>query len=309
MTYLNHMVMWASILYLITIWSSSPTYAFSVSEVKAAFVNLNKLNFKISLNEIASPLKSVAGAAAIFCLTAAGPAAPQTALAVSPPVEAALIEASDATYPILKTLTPETISPVSNSIVKLLGKKVAPDKFANLLSKGIDVILSISDEELATFTTSVKDAYGEMSAYSCDLVPLPTAAVDNFLNLEGLKMVDETKFKALDEKVGATLKAIPKQADGAAVCLPEEKNLEKLFIAQTDLSLKVNPNSLKEFGAAGSSVGKTIPLGELLKLLPEFQKTERGVDMKAKKRFENAGKGVDTAIKRDASFMRLTGKI
>ena len=71
----------------------------------------------------------------------------------------------------------------------------------------------------------------------------------------------------------------------------------------------MNRNAIQEFGAAGASVGKSIPPGELFRLLPEFQKTERGVDMKERNRFEKAGKSLDMAIKRDASFGRLNGKI
>lgn len=241
---------------------------------------------------------------------------------VAPPLQAALVESADATYPILKSLKPETVSPIFNAVVKLFVNKVTPAKFGTFLDRGIDVILSIPDEDLASFTTTVKDAYGDVdpSSSSCDLVPLPVAAIDKFTNSEGLSKVDPARLKALNDKVAATLQAVPrgeiKAADPdvgtttAALCLPSsDKNLEKIFLAQTDLTLKINREALSEFGAAGAEVGKTIPPAEVFRLLPEFQRTERGVDMKARARFENAGKGLDRAIKLDVQFARLRGKI
>jgi len=281
----------------------------AVGRIQPSFIVPQQKNSRI-LNKVVSEAKNV-GAAAVLCtLTFFGPITPQAADAIAPPLEAALIETSDATYPILKTLKPETVSPVFNAIVKLLVNKVPSDRFVNFLDKGIDVILSIPDDDLASFTVSVKDAYGDLATTTCDLVPLPVAAADKFITSEGFAKVDQVKLKALNEKLAATLTAFPKQGgDAAAICLPEEKNLEKIFIAQTELSLRLNKNALQEFGAAGASVGKAIPPAELFRLLPEFQKTERGVDVKARNRFEKAGKSLDTAIKRDASFARLNGKM
>jgi len=277
--------------------------------IQPTFVTPHQQNSGI-LNEVISQTKNVAAAAVLCTLTLVGPITPQAANAVAPPLEAALVEASDATYPILKSLKPETVSPIFNAIVKLLVTKVPTDSFVNFLDKGIDVILTIPDEDLASFTSSVKDAYGDLATTSCDLVPLPVAAADKFASSEGLAKVDPAKLKSVNEKLSLTLQAFPKQGgDAPAVCLPTEENLEKIFIAETDLSLKLNRKALQEFGVVGGKIGKSIPPGELFRLLPEFQKTERGVDMKARNRFEKAGKGVDMAIKRDASFARLNGKI
>jgi len=261
---------------------------------------------------------------AIVCgvsLTFTFPFAPHAANAlVSPPVREALVEASDATYPILKSLKPEYIDPVFNGIVKLLVKTVPSDKFGKFLDKSADVIISIPDNDLASFTSALKDAYGDQSPTSCDLVPLPVDAANKFAMSEALTKVDPNKLKILNEKLDATIKAIPKQEtkmdDGdtsrttvTAICLPSEKDLEKVFVAQTELSLTVNQAVLQDFGNAATVVGKSIPPSDLIRLLPEFQKTQRGVDAKAKKRFENAGKAVDKAIKRDYAFARLSGKV
>jgi len=285
-------------------------------QLHLSFVSLRQQNSLIPdqtctpVFDVATRVKNIAAATVLCTLAFVSPITPQPANAVAPPLEAAIIESSDATYPILKTLKPETVSPVFNAIVKILETKVPPDRFVNFLDKGIDVILSIPDNDLASFTTSVKDAYGDLTPSTCDLVPLPVAAADKFASSESLAKVDQVKIKALNEKLDATLSAFPKKGgDAAAVCLPDEKNLEKIFIAQTELSLKLNRIALQEFGVAGASVGKSIPPGELFRLLPEFQKTERGVDAKARNRFEKAGKTLDTAIKRDASFARLNGKI
>jgi len=248
-------------------------------------------------NDIVSQVKTAAVTATILgSFTFLGPltVVPNTANAlVSPSVEEALIEASDATYPILKTLKPEYIEPLSGSIVKLLVNKVPSDKFVNFLDKGADVIMSIPENDLAAFTSSIKDAYSDLSPETCDLVPLPVDAANKFATSEGLAKVDPNKLKAVNEKLDATIKAISKQTRKndddvtsttiTAICLPTEKNLEKLFIGQTELSLTLKKEALQEFGKAGTAVGKSIPPGDLFRLLPDFQKVERGVDVKAKK--------------------------
>jgi len=292
-----------TIFYSLTLVSAA-----ALRQPQSAFVVPPQKNDQIR-NEVVTQVKNVAAAAVLSALMLVGPITPQPAIAVAPPLEAALIEASDATYPILKTLKPETVSPVFNSIVKLL-LKVPSDKLVNFLDKGIDVILTIPDSDIESFTATIKDSYGDLATGSCDLVPLPIAAADKFTSSEALSQVDQAKLKALNDKIDATLKAIPKQSgEAAAICLPDEKSLEKIFIAQTELSLKLDKSALQAFNVAGTSLGKSIAPAEAFRLLPEFQKTERGVDAKARTRFEKAGKAVDSAIKRDVSFARLAGKM
>ena len=68
-------------------------------QVQSAFVVLPKDNDNIR-SEVATKVKNVAAAAVLSALMLVGPITPQAAIAVAPPLEAALIEASDATYPI-----------------------------------------------------------------------------------------------------------------------------------------------------------------------------------------------------------------
>uniref|UniRef100_A0A7S1FUP2 Uncharacterized protein n=1 Tax=Corethron hystrix TaxID=216773 RepID=A0A7S1FUP2_9STRA len=243
---------------------------------------------------------TVTGAA--VCIFAAGPA-----LAVAPMLEAALIEASDASYPILRSLTPETLNPFPETLVGILEKRVPADRLTNLIDKGISAFLSIPETNVAAFVKATEDATAGLSPESCDLVPLPSGAAARFANLPGVADVDGAKLKAAQERAAPALKAFP-GAEGR-ICLPSEAGLEKLFVAQTDISLSTSRFAFGEFGAAAELAGKSIPLTDLSRLLPQIQKTQRGVDMKARSRFESAGKNLDKAIKRDVQFARLRGKI
>jgi len=245
--------------------------------------------------------KTTATGAAIFAF-AAGPA-----LAVAPALEAALIEASDASYPILQTLRPETISPFPEALVGILEKRVPPEKITNLIDKGISAFMSIPDADLAAYVKIAGDATAGLSPESCDLVPLPSIAGVKFANLAGVAGVDSAKLKAAGERAAPALGAFP--GTEGKICLPSEAALEKLFVAQTNLLVSTSRDAFGEFGTAAGQAGKSIPLTDLSNLLPKIQMTQRGVDMKARSRFERAGKDLDKAIKRDVEFARLRGKI
>mmetsp|Transcript_27318 Transcript_27318/g.54661 ORF Transcript_27318/g.54661 Transcript_27318/m.54661 type:complete len:283 (+) Transcript_27318:34-882(+) len=248
------------------------------------------------------PLAKAVATGIAICSLATCPA-----LAVAPPLEAALIQASDASYPVLKSLKPETISPLADNLVGILEKRVPAEKLTNLIDKGISVFMSIPDENLAAFVKVAGDTAGGLLPESCDLVPLPLGAATKFSGLSGVTSVDPVKLKATQERAALVLKSFP-GADGK-VCLPSEASLERLFVAQTDLLLSVSKETFADFGSAAAQAGKGVPLGDLTKLVPELAKTQRGVDMKARNKFEAAGKGLDMAIKRDVQFARLRGKI
>jgi len=235
-------------------------------------------NAKTPQSRIVQEFVSKSIASAALCTSAVlfwgGTTVPQVQAKPSP-LDAALIEASDASYPVLKSLKSETVSPLANKIVNLFTNKVTPEKLTNLLEKGINAFLAIPDENLDSFTFTVKEAYTDVSTQSCNLVPLPTEAVVKFTSSEGYTNIDPTKAKAFREKFDNTFGAFPKTDNG--ICLPEtETNLEKLFIAQTELSFAIPKNVVKEFGEAASVATKSIPSSDLLRLLPDIQKNRKG---------------------------------
>lgn len=226
---------------------------------------------------------------------------------MAPQLEAALIEASDASYPILQSLTPETLNPFPDALVGLLGKRVPSYRLTNLIDTGVSAFLSIPDADVAAFLKVAEGATAGLSIESCDLVPLPSAAAARFAGLSAFAGVDGENLTKASERIAPVLGAFP-TAEGK-FCLPSPEGLERLFVAQTDLSLSTSREAFGDFGAAAAQAGKAIPLTDLSNLLPQIQKTQRGVDMKARNRFERAGKNLDKAIKRDVDFARLRGKI
>jgi hypothetical protein len=89
-------------------------------------------------------------AAAVMCVGCLLFCPPQPAMAMDTTVagslQQAIMEASDATYPVLKSLTPETVSPLSNKIANLLTKKVSPERLSTALDSAASALLAIPDD-------------------------------------------------------------------------------------------------------------------------------------------------------------------
>ena len=144
--------------------------------------------------------------------------------------------------------------------------------------------------------------------------PVPTASLARLTSSEGYAVrSDATKRASTARRWAAVSEAVPRApatTETPVVCLPESAaGLETLASAQIRLVLATDRRALREFGAAGAAAAKSIPPAEALRLVPEFQKTERNVDRKAKARFETTGKSLDTALKRDVAFSRQIGKM
>jgi hypothetical protein len=221
------------------------------------------------------------------------------------PLAKAIVDASDATYPVLKSLTAGTVSPLATKITSLLTKKIAANKLTIALDSGANALLSIPDDNLEKFTATVKASYEGVSKDSCSAVPLlPVDAVSTFTSSEAFSKLDASKVSQVTKKIASLTQAVPSTAEG--ICLPASKEgLEQLWIGQTELTLKIPRAAKQELVSSLSGALKSIPNAELLRILPEAKKITKGVDAKTAKKFEMAGENLDKVLKQDARFKSL----
>ena len=92
----------------------------------------------------------------------------------APSINDAIVEVSDSSYPVLKSLKAETFVPFSEKIGKLF-LDINPDKLGRSVGLGIDVFTSAPPEKIGAFGGVVKDAFADLKPDSCTLVPLPSA--------------------------------------------------------------------------------------------------------------------------------------
>lgn len=255
--------------------------------------------------------KVVAKHTAAFCLAGAcllaGPIAPASAAAdtVYGSLETAIIDASDATYPVLKSLTAEMVSPLGTKISNLITKKMSADKLATALDSGANALLSIPDDKLEKFTTTVKESYAGVSGISCSSIPLPVDAI-NSLTPTATASVDAAKLEQVTKKLASTAQAIPFTST-SGICLPASKEgLEKLWIAQTELVINIPKAAKQDLVAKAGSAVKSVPNSDLLRVFPDAKKLLKGVDPKTAKKFELTGQTLDKVLKQDLRFKSLS---
>jgi hypothetical protein len=252
----------------------------------------------------------IAHGAAALCLAGClclGSASPAVAVTdeIYGSLETAIIQASDATYPVLKALTPETAGPLANKIAKLLTSKVPAEKLATALDSTADTLLSIPDEKLGKFVATVKTSYEDISSDTCQSIPFPADAANVVVGSEAVSKLSSEKVQQVAEKIISPLvSAVP--ASNGRFCLPSKKGLEQVWISQTQLVLSI-PTPIKQQLAANiAPAAKSIPSAELLRLLPDAKKALLGgVDRKEAFKFQEAGVALDKALKQDYRFKSL----
>mmetsp|Transcript_10246 Transcript_10246/g.14706 ORF Transcript_10246/g.14706 Transcript_10246/m.14706 type:complete len:306 (-) Transcript_10246:44-961(-) len=230
-----------------------------------------------------------------------------SASTLSPQLETAIVETSDATYPLLQSLSNsdvDLISPFANKLAGLLSSKIPAEKASNALDKGIDAFLGIPMEDIETFTGIVKSSYSGTSLDSCKQVAIPTAAISQIKSSNFVQQIEASKLIAVDELIASALVSIPKS--DTSICVPATKEaLKDLWIGQTQLSQALPRRAAREFVAAASTAAKSVPPSELLRVLPEAKSLSKGLDVKSVKKLEMAGTNLDKELKKDATFARF----
>ena len=112
---------------------------------------------------------------------------------------------ADASYPVLKSLKPETFSPFEQSLASII-VAAEPSELAKTFDLYDAVVRSVPKDQAGV-------SLGEgLSLGSCAQVPLPSALIS-----------------AVGEPAREALKSLPK--DDARICVPPPENLEKLAAA------------------------------------------------------------------------------
>lgn len=214
----------------------------------------------------------------------------------APSLRDAIVETSEATYPILKALPSDTFPAFADKIGSLfLGVK--PDKLAKIIEIDLDVLLSVPPEKVTAFNGVVKDAFdGLKPDGGCDLVPLPPPSlVERFTSSEALAQVDAAKLKAFDELWGPALKALAKTP--TAICLPPPAKLDALALAQAEIGKSFGADEVKALDKAGTILKSAITPAKAFPLIGDAQKQTMGASLPERQRFKAAGAQVETAAK------------
>jgi len=214
------------------------------------------------------------------------------------PLENAIVKMSDASYPVLSSLTDDNVVSLGNKLTKVVVEKIPP----SAIELGIDAFLGIPSEKLDKWTTTLKQSYDGVSPDSCQSIPVPVESLRKLA--DGVK-IDETKLKTLQDKFSASNQAVPKIA--TRICLPSSKEgLEQLWIGQTELAMNLPKKETLEFARAASKAISSVPNAELLRIVPDAKRAfTSGIDTKTSLKFEKAGIALDKTIRQDPRFQRL----
>ena len=222
------------------------------------------------------------------------------ALALPPTLDDAIVEASDATYPILRGLEPQAFRSWTERLGKLV-VDIQPDKLGLSIELAIDVFNSVPPEKVAAFNGVIKDAFADLKTESCTLVPLPSRnAADGFRTV-AVRSVDKAKLSTFSETWTPSINALPKTND--AICLPTKSSLRELAMAQAEIGRSFDYQSTRRF------FEYTVPLlkseirltDEVLALAAgaKAQVDDLDATRQEKLNFQQAGKKLESAAKRE----------
>jgi len=238
-----------------------------------------------------------AGLLAALC-SASLVATPLPALAAAS-LNEVIVEVSETSYPIIKSLKAETFGPFCDKIGNLL-LSIKPDKLGKSIELGVDVFTSLPPEKIDAFSATVKDAFANEKVDSCTLVPLPPASLADRFKAVATEKVDASKLKEFDDKWGPTLGALAKT--DSAICLPPVATLDKLALSQAELGRAFDPTAAGRFGTyVGPVLKSTFTIGKVLPLLTDAKQLAITATPAEKAAFQAAGKSVEAAAKREAA--------
>jgi len=246
-----------------------------------------------NLNLLSSGLRAAAISASVLVATMTMPPVPASHAAV-PTLNEAIVELSETSYPILRTLDTVNFQAFSVKIGELL-LDINPDKLGKSIDLGIDVLDSAPAEKLEDFNGVLKEAYADLSTDSCRLVPLPPATIVNRFATIAAEKVDADKLQTFRETWKQSLGALPKTDD--KICLPPTRSsLDKLALAQADLARSFGKAESKAFASYTAPILKTtIAQKKTLSLLDDAKTLAPTATPQAKKEFAAAGKKAEAA--------------
>ena len=249
-------------------------------------------------------LKSALVAALSTSLLTAPPAVAGPIPGTPEATNVAILEASEASYPILKALEQGPFTGWTELVGKLLFE-ISPDKLGKSADLLVDVFNSVPNENIATFTADLKNSFAGLKTDSCTLVPLPAVSLAEKAKAVTTKSVDAAKLKTLSDKWAGTLGALSKT--DSAICLPSVQNLDKLAISQADLGRSFDNAAVRKFNDYTFSMlkGEVKLTDETFSLLVGAKSQAQDATFKEKNDFQNALKKLEGASKKEKEKQAL----
>jgi len=235
------------------------------------------------------------------CLSASLLGAPLASSAAQT-LDEAIVEVSEASYPIIRGLDAKTFVPFTEKIGGLL-LSLPSAKLGASIDAAIDVFDSVSPDKLKALNGAVGDAFGGLNVDSCTLVPLPSKAVAEKVQGVAAETVSPDKLKAFGSTWGPTLDALPKT--DAAICLPPVAALDKLALAQAEVARSFGATEQAALAKVAVPMLKSkFSLGTVLPLVDDAKKVGANASPQEKAAFQAAGKRIEAAAKLDAAKRR-----
>jgi len=213
------------------------------------------------------------------------------------PLDDAIVEVSESSYPIIKKLNAEKFVPFSEKIGNLF-LDIKPEKLGKAIDLSIDVFNSVPDEKLAPLKATIKESFADLKTDSCTLVPLPSAATADRYKAIAEQNVAPEKIKAFAEKWGDALQSLSK-TDGA-ICLPSSAALDKLSLAQAEVGKSFGAEESKKFAAfAEPLVRAKLGMGTVLSLAGDAKGLTPTATAEESGAFQSAGKKIERIAKEE----------
>jgi len=247
----------------------------------------------------ASSLASTASHASLatLCSAALLTAAPP-AQALPPTIEEAIVEATEASYPIIKALDAQAFPPFAAQVGKIL-LDIDQPKLGKAMELGIDIFNSVPADTVTTFNGAVKSAFADQKTATCNLVPLPpTSTVDRFKAVASTN-VDPAKLKAFGASWTPVINSLSKTDTG--ICLPPVAKLDELSLAQADVGRAFGRPELKRFFDYSGPLlkGEARLTDETLSLLVAAKAQAADATTQQRLDFQKATKKLEAASKRE----------
>jgi len=222
--------------------------------------------------------------------------APREALAVPPSLNEAIVEASEASYPIINALEPLVFPSFTDTLGKLL-LDIKPEKLGRSIELAIDVFDSVPEQELTMFNGVVKEAFADLKTDSCTLIPLPSQSLVTRFQTVATQTIDAEKLSAFGKAWGPSIAALSKTSE--AICLPPVEALDKLALAQADVGRAFDFNAGQRFFEYTVPMlkGEVRLTDETLSLVSSAKMQAADATLKEKVAFQKAGKKLESAAK------------
>jgi len=228
--------------------------------------------------------------------------------AAVPTLNEAIVELSETSYPILRSLDPANFQAFSVKVGELLLNNINADKLGKSIDLIIDVLDSASPEQLANLNTVLSETYGPLSTESCTLVPLPPMSVVDRFAAIAVERVDIDKLQTFQQTWKPSLDALKKTDN--SICLPPTRaSLDKMALAQADLGRSFGKTETKAFVSyTGPMLKTSITSKKALALVEDAKAVAPRASAQVTKDFAAAGKKAEAASKLEIARNKAAAK-